>query len=267
MPVNKEENNPANVKQFIITTAAGKRLIAKALAEHPLIRKTLVSGTIVIVAGTTNGYVAEEILNSISANADFSRKRFLRGIILPPAYRTAKTGRLPDESAFPGDVIIKNGIWHKSQTIFDVIDDLKEGDIIIKGANALDISLKRAAVLIGHPKAGTIGVALQAVAGRRVQLILPVGLEKRITGNLDEISNRLNMVGAQGSRLWPVPGIVFTEIDAISLLTGATSEMIAAGGVCGAEGSVLLAIYGTLKQIEKAEILLTSISSEPLFTL
>ena len=33
----------------------------------------------------------------------------------------------------------------------------------------------RAAVYIGDPKAGTIGVALQAAVGRRVRLILPVG--------------------------------------------------------------------------------------------
>jgi len=41
---------------------------------------------------------------------------------------------------------------------------LKEGDIILKGANALDMSRRQAAILIGHPKAGTIGIVLQAVA-------------------------------------------------------------------------------------------------------
>jgi len=69
---------------------------------------------------------------------------------------------------------------------------LKQGDVILKGANAIDMSQRRAAILIGHPKGGTIAVALQAVIGRRVRLILPVGLEKRICGSLDEISSRLN---------------------------------------------------------------------------
>jgi hypothetical protein len=43
------------MEQFLITPAAGKRLIAKALAKHPAINEALASGTIVIIAGTTNG--------------------------------------------------------------------------------------------------------------------------------------------------------------------------------------------------------------------
>jgi ATP-dependent protease Clp ATPase subunit len=72
------------MKQFLITPSAGKRLIAKTLANHPAIRKALKNGTIVIVAGTTNGYVAEEILNMLGVN-DFSRKHFFRGITVPSA--------------------------------------------------------------------------------------------------------------------------------------------------------------------------------------
>jgi hypothetical protein len=261
------KDKPNLVKQFVITPAAGKRLIAKALAAHPLIRNALKSRTIVIVAGTTNGYIAEEILATLDDNASFTRQRFFRGITLPPKRTTTDAGRLPDESAFPGDVILDKGVWDKGKTIFDVIDNLKEGDIILKGANALDLSQKRAAILIGDPKAGTIGAALQAVTGRRVQLILPVGLEKRVLGNLDDLATRLNAPGAHGPRLLPVPGLVFTEIDAISLLTGAMTDIVAAGGVCGAEGSLRLAVSGTPEQVDEAEKLLRSIASEPPFEL
>ncbi len=41
--------------QIVLTPAAGKRLIAKAIAAHPAIQAALQSSTIVIVAGTTNG--------------------------------------------------------------------------------------------------------------------------------------------------------------------------------------------------------------------
>jgi hypothetical protein len=160
-------------------------------------------------------------------------------------------------------VVITKNVWQKGKTIFDVIDDLKEGDVILKGANALDLHRKQAAILIGHPKAGTIGVALQAVVGRRVKLIIPVGLEKRVCGDLYALAEKVNIPGAKGFRLLPVPGQVFTEIEAISLLTGATAEIMAAGGVCGAEGSCWLAISGTSEQEEAAEKLLTSIASEP----
>lgn len=224
-------------------------------------------GTVVIVAGTTNGYLVEEILQNLGVSGEFSRKRFFRGIILPPGQAVTREGRLPDESQFPGDVVITEGCWRKGKTILDVVDELKEGDIIVKGANALNLKRKQAAVLIGHPKAGTILVALQAVLGRRVNLIVPVGLEKRINGELQTLSEKVNRSGAAGYRLFPIPGEVFTELDAVALLTGAESELIAAGGLCGAEGSVLIAVSGTEEQEKEAEKVLSSVASEPAFTL
>jgi hypothetical protein len=269
MPISAKvlKDRPMPVKQFVITPAAGKRLIARALVIHPLIQNALTSGTIVVVAGTTNGYVAEEILASLGGIEGFSRRRFFRGITLPPKRHSTNTGRLPDESGFPGDVILDRGVWAKGKTIFDVVDDLKEGDVILKGANALDLVQKRAAILIGHPKGGTIGAAVQAVVGRRVQLILPVGLEKRISGNLDDLAAYLNAPGAHGARLWPVPGLVFTEIDAIGLLTGANADLVAAGGVGGAEGCLWLAVSGTPAQVDEAEQLLRLVAPEPPFEL
>ncbi len=61
------------MKQFLLTPQSGKRLIAKTIANHPAIRKALKNGTVVIVAGTTNGYVAEEILKTYKISDDFSR--------------------------------------------------------------------------------------------------------------------------------------------------------------------------------------------------
>jgi len=247
--------------QFVLTVAAAKRLIGKALAAHPAVQAASRSATLIIIAGTTNGYAAEEILKDLGQAEEFSRKRFFRGIVLPPG-RTTETGRLPDESGFPGDVVIVKGVWQKGKTIFDVADNLREGDVILKGANALDLGKKQAAVLIGHPQGGTTITALQAAAGRRVRLILPVGLEKRVPGDLMELAGRMNAPGESGFRLLPVPGEVFTEIEAIRLLTGAEAETLAAGGVGGAEGAVWLALRGNEEQLAKAAELIKEISSE-----
>ncbi|MBN1244294.1 hypothetical protein JXA31_01720 [Candidatus Bathyarchaeota archaeon] len=255
------------MKQFVVAPSAGKRLIAKALASHATVSKALKNGTLVIVAGTTNGYVAEEILKSLGVADGFSRKQFFRGVTLPPGSAVTSEGRLTDESKFPGDVVITKGEWRKGKTIVDVIDDLKEGDVILKGANAVDLQRKQAAILIGHPKAGTIAVALQAVLGRRARLIIPVGLEKRVNGDLFCLAEKVNEPSAEGTRLFPTPGQVFTEIEAVQLLTGATAELIAGGGVCGAEGSCWLAVSGTKEQEEAAEKLLASVASEPAFSL
>ena len=127
------------MKQFLLTPAMGKRLIAKTIANHPAIRKAIRTATIVIVAGTTNGYVAEEIFRTYKIGGDFSRKHFFRGLNLPPKMPLTREGRLVDESKFPGDVVIIGGVWQKGKTIADVVESLQEGDIIIKGANALNL--------------------------------------------------------------------------------------------------------------------------------
>ena len=185
---------------------------------------------------------------------------------MPPTKTVTAEGRLSDESKFPGDFVITKGVWEKGKTIADVIDDLKEGDVILKGANALDLTRKQAAILIGHPKAGTIGLALPVVAGRRVKLIIPVGLEKRVNGDLNKIAEKLNAPGAGGYRLLPVPGEVFTELEAMRALTGAEVELIAAGGVCGAEGSCWIVVTGEEEQEAFAEQVVASVADEPPFT-
>ncbi len=249
----------------LLTPSAGKRLIARAVASLPTMQKALQNGTVVIIAGTTNGYVAEEILNFIGEGSDFKRNRFFRGVTLPPGTPQTESGRLPDESAFPGDVVIKNGRWIKGKTIFDVVDDLQEGDIILKGANSLEIETRKAGVLIGHPKGGTIGAALQAVVGRRVELVLPVGVEKRVSGSIEEVAALVNAPGVKGPRLLPVSGKVVCELDAIEIITGAEAKLLAGGGVCGAEGSVWIAVTGTGEQISKAAAVISEVQGEPSF--
>lgn len=255
------------MRQVLLTTAAGKRLIGKAMAVHPEVKRAYTRGTLVIIAGTTNSYIAEEIFSQIGETWTLKRNCFFRGITLPPGYKLSETGRVADESGFPGDVIIQKGVRLKGKTINDVATDLKDGDLILKGANALDLTHKRAALLIGNPNGGTIMPILQSLIGRRVRLILPIGLEKRVPGDLDSLANRINAPGLKGYRFLPLPGEVFTEIEALSLLTGVSSELFASGGICGAEGSVWLAISGTPEQEEAAETIINSIASEPAFSL
>ncbi|MCM8830252.1 MAG: hypothetical protein NC824_04560 [Candidatus Omnitrophica bacterium] len=252
--------------ETMLTVAAGKKLIGKAVANHPLVKQRINSGIVAIIAGTTNGYVAEEILKSIGQEKDFDRKSFFRGINTPPSKPTDETGRLTEQK-FPGDVIIVDGQWQKGKTIFDIIEEMKEGDIIIKGANAVDCGRKKAGILIGHPKAGTAGVSIPAVIGKRIHLIIPVGLEKRVCEDIDKLAMKVNKPGGKGPRIFPVSGEIITEIEAISILTGAKAELFAAGGVAGAEGCLWLAIDGTNEEINKAEEIIKTVSYESNFCL
>jgi hypothetical protein len=117
------------MKTYVVTPAAGKRLMAKAAAQHPAVRQALRAGTVAILAGTTNGYVSEEILRDLDQAGGFDRRRFFRGVTLPPVMPVTEGGRLPDEGRFPGDVVIVDGQWQKGKTVFDVLDLLKEGDV------------------------------------------------------------------------------------------------------------------------------------------
>jgi hypothetical protein len=233
----------------------GKRLIGKAMAEHPEIEAVLEKGTLVIIAGTTNGYVAEEILASIDQADGFTRAGFRRGVTVAP-------GAKAPQADFAGDVVIVDGKWQKGQTIYDIADDLKEGDIVLKGANAFD-PRGQPAVQIGHPQGGTVLAATRAVVGRRVRMIVPVGLEKRVFEDVNVLAQLCCEPGAKGPRLFPMLGEIFTELDAIELLTGAVPTLMAAGGVCGAEGSYWIGVDGDDDEIQAAVDLVKSIAGEP----
>lgn len=242
------------MEQVLLTPAMGKRLIGLAMVQHPDVRRVLAKGTLVIIAGTTNGYVAEEILRSLG-QAGFSREGFRRGVTVAHGAKVAKAD-------FPGDVVIKDGVWLNGKTIYDVTDDLQRGDVILKGANAYDPQ-GQPAVYIGHEKGGTILSALAAVVGRRVQLIVPVGLEKRVFESVHTLALRCNAVDTDGPRFLPFPGRVFTEIDAIRLLTGAEACLLASGGVYGAEGAVYLGLTGATDQVQAAAALIRRLRDEP----
>jgi hypothetical protein len=252
--------------QIVVTPAAGKRLIAKSMLSHQAIGNALQNHTIAIIAGSTNGYIAEELLLSINQHNGFSRERFFRGITLPPERLVSEIGRLNDETGFPGDVIITKGVWQKGKTIYDVVDTLTSSDLILKGANCIDKTHKRAGILIGHPKGGTITTILQAVIGKRVQLLIPSGLEKRIADDIDPIVTLVNQSSMTGHRMMPVTAEIVTEIEAIGILFEVKATLIAAGGVGGAEGAVWLALEGNDDKLVIAKKAISEIAKEKMFS-
>jgi hypothetical protein len=250
-----------HTKQFLITIPAGKRLIAKAVTALEQIKRALETNTIAIVAGTTNAYIAEELLGIIGKKGDFSRNHFFRGVTTAPG-KSIKPG---GESFLNSDIVIEKGSWQKGKTIFDAAPELGSGDIILKGANAVNALRTQAGILIGNPTLGTSNSILQAVIGKRAELILPIGLEKRVPGDINQIAAMLNHPGASGLRMLPVNGTIITELEAIELLTGATAELIASGGICGAEGGYWLAVSGTKEQLKTVSGLYDLIANEPPF--
>lgn len=243
--------------QISLTPAAGKQLIALALARNEQLLNAAKNRCVVIVAGTTNTYIAKAVLEAIGENG-FTGRHFFRGIV---------SGQ-PVPSDLPemdGDVVIEKGKWVHGKTIQEVAPTLKTGDIILKGANAVELKTGDAAVLIGHPAGGTLAGIMEASIGRRVQVIVPVGVEKRVDGPISRLCSLCNDPQASGVRLAPAPGKAYTEIDAICELTGAQATLIAAGGICGYEGIAWFQCSGTEEQLEQAEQLWQKVKNTPSF--
>jgi hypothetical protein len=257
----KMTTNNLITKQFLVTVSSGKRLIAKAVITLEQIKRALKDNTIVIISGTTNSYIAEELLMQLGVLGDFQKDTFFRGVTTAPGRKVEPKS----EGYFGKDIIFEKGQWIKDKTIFDVAPNLVHGDIIIKGANAVAADRKLAGIQIGNPTLGTTGAIMQAVIGKRVELIIPVGLEKRVFSDIGLIAAKLNAPASTGLRLFPVSSTIITELEAIEQLTGASAELVAAGGVLGAEGSCWIAVTGTEEQLEITENLISGISKEPSF--
>lgn len=229
--------------QIYFTPAAGKKLIADALASLDEIRDTMMHHTVVVLKGSTNGYLAEALASQLE-EAAFDKKGFYRGLLKAPGC----TAAAPQQ---PYDMVIEKGKLIPEKTIFDVADSLGAEDIIFKGANAVHLESGTAGVLIGDSRCGTILACESAAVGRRVRLIHPVGLEKRVELPMPDLASICNNFDDTGLRLFPSTGIPYTELDALSDLFGVTAEIMAAGGVCGYEGGCLLRCEGEVRDIDE----------------
>lgn len=251
---------PAKIVQghAILTVSESKRLIAKGVAEMPIIKNALANGMLIIVKGTTNAYVAEEI-----TGRKIDKAAFVRGRIQP-----AKGGkRLPEVRALP-DVILSKG-KPVDMPLQEAVKELKPGDVVIKGANALDYKNRLAAVNILDPSAGTTGIVMPYVVARKAHLIIAIGLEKLVAGDLVDLTLKMRepmeTLNPPLQSMFLLTGEIVTELEAIKVLTGASAFQCNAGGIGGAEGAVWLVFRGTREQVSKALKLVQSIQGEPPF--
>ena len=244
--------------QIVLTVSEGKRLIAKAVAQMPIVKEALTNGTVIIAKGTTNTYVAEEILGKKIAHG-----AYVYGRTFP-----AKGGKRfrPVESI--GEVVLVKGKHREDLSLSEAVRMLKPGDVVIKGANALDYESKTAGVIVGSSNGGTSGKIMPYVLARKAHLVIPVGLEKQVAGDPVDIANKmrepvesLNDIPS----MFLLTGHIVTELDALKLLAGVSVFQAAAGGIGGAEGAVRLVCRGQRDQVEKALKLAEEIQGEPPF--
>ncbi|MFH1638963.1 MAG: hypothetical protein ABIB93_01415 [Chloroflexota bacterium] len=239
-----------------LTSAESKRLIARGVAAMPEVKKAQETGIIIIARGTTNTFVAEEVMGtSIEQKGEYSR-----GII------TGGELNVNRRRGVGNDFVLKDGkLWDISPR--EVFPQFGRDDVFFKGASAVDAA-GEAAVLVAGADAGTIGAALPSMIARSANLIVPVGLEKLVPSVADAIRkcgvfNYKYSIGYPCALIPLVNAKVVTEIQALGILSGVRATHVASGGIGGSEGAVVLVVEGTEENMERAISLLKTIKGEP----
>lgn len=242
---------------FSLSPAGAKRLIARGLINEPVFKEAFQHGRMIIGVGTTNSYIVEELgLVSIG-----DKTRFAAGIVsggLPCV--TDPATRLANMCLEQGKIV--EVPWE------EFVAGLERDDVFVKGANAFDTN-GNAGVLVANPMGGTVGGSYGVIAARGCHLIIPVGHEKLIPSCATAARvmgiNRVDSSLGQrcGLAILPVGmGRIYTEIDALRTLFGIEATVVAAGGVNGSEGSVMLAAEGPDRQVKAALTLARSLLKE-----
>lgn len=222
--------------QITLTPAEAKRLIAKALLQHPQIKRALKTGVIVLNLGSTNAYLAEELLKS-----EIEKERFVAGLI-----DSSGTCVVPKRERISSFVLREGRVVDENPE--DVTRIMGPSDVFVKGANAVDLA-GMAWVMLASETGGTLGHVLGTLMARGVPILVPAGLEKYVPEKLDFAATKtgihqIELSTGSAVGLLPLPGEIFSEIEAFKLMGNVEVYIIGAGGIGGGEGSYTFMIEG-----------------------
>jgi hypothetical protein len=246
---------------FVLTPSESKRLIGRAVASMEEVKKAKANDKILIGHGSTNVFVAEEVMGRDKLTELMNRNAYLSGI--------TKCGILctiPGEEKPPMLVLNRGMVEPPAATMADLLRDFGSGSVFIKGANAVDPE-RNAAAFVAHPEGGTIGWAIGTILARGICLIVPVGLEKLVPSVRQAVSmcGQMRFDYCLGIRVGMVPlsgAKVVTEVEALKMLTGVESFHVASGGCGDSQGAVTLVSEGDAEGIEKAIQTIEAIKGE-----
>lgn len=223
------------ITTFALHPAASKYLIGQAVARLPEIESAMRDGKILIGAGTTNIMVAQALLGTVCT----TREPYVAGVI------TQRAPCVTEGSQRLGPWLLERGMPVGTNWL-DFLDSMKPGDVVVKGANAYDPA-GMIGILLGDATGGTIGKTIGAIKARGIQLIAPIGLEKLVPSCVEaekwmqEVHPTAPRLGIRSGYIAVSNAKIITEIDSLNILMGVESCQIAAGGVGGMEGCVVLA--------------------------
>ncbi len=236
--------------QITLLVEEGKELIAMAITNHPKFQGAKKRGKIILKGGSTVSRISELLTGRpLSISGRITSRGTVAGLY---------EGEEPHVSLLEG-----NQVKNIDKEFLQEVLKLGPNDLIVCGANAID-SHGNAGIMSGSPGGGDMAYAFSSWYGEGVPVLIPVGIEKMIPGNIKDIVQRtgrkrkkLSMGMAVG--LIPVWGEIITEVEALKLMANVEAEVIGAGGLGQAQGSITLDLWGDKKELEKIIQLITPI--------
>lgn len=232
----------ADILQITLMVEEAKELIAMAITNHPMVKKVMQRGKLVLKGGTTVSRISQLITNKpLSICGRITERGSVGGLY---------------ENKAPHILMIEDKSFKNIDDQFlDEVLKLGPKDLIICGANALD-AYGNAAMMVGSPGGGDMSYAFSSWYGEGVPVLIPVGIEKMIPGDLRNVIKRTGrkrkkLSMGMGVGLIPIMGEIITEIEALKLMANVECQVIGAGGLGRAQGSVTIDIWGHDKELEK----------------
>jgi hypothetical protein len=240
---------------IVMTPPESRRILAKGMVALPEIQRSLDKGLVVVCRGITTAYVVEELLGITLDKANCTAGIVTEGIL-------GSTN--PDQPLGPW--VIRDGKLSE-QSMADAMAEVTAQDVVVKGVNALD-SLGNVGVLSGNNMGGTVGDVWGIAMARGTHLITPVGLEKLVPSVAEaaRTSGQELYQYVMGGKVGLVPimnAAVVTEVEALAVLGGVEATLVAAGGVAGSEGSVVMSLAGSDERVRDTFELVKSVKGEP----
>ncbi len=227
--------------QLVFTTSESKKLIAKAVLQLSAVQYALKQGLVVIHPSSTTTFLYEAITGNMPTDA------WVYGLNAPGGFRRSKAAvnMIKAEKTNRKIWVFDRGILRESCSLDEVLMEMTENDIFIKGCNALDSEGYTAVVTSSPQIGGTFGKVLKKQKEKNFTIVIPVGLEKLIPGSISQVmeflAGRKADVGmGLACGMIPAEGMKIDERDALKILCGVDAVPAAAGGLGGAEGAIVL---------------------------
>jgi hypothetical protein len=242
---------------FTLIPAESRRLIAKAVAQMEEIKIAQEKAYIILNGGTTNGYIAQELLGM----RELEPQKFTAGT---NTHRLLCVTDADKRTPFP--IILYKG-EKSSKSLAEALEDFHIETVLVKGGNAVDPEGNVGVITSGFD-GGTIGATYGTAISQGLKYIFAVGLEK-LVASVKEASAWVGAktmdytMGADFGMFCIPNGIVVTEIEALKILAEVEAKHIASGGVGESAGAVVLVVEGQEARVRKAVSIIESIKGEP----